>query len=192
MHLVVNDPRIMAQHQLKTLMIAVARHDRAAFKELYEATSAKLFAVAVRILKRADLAEEVLQDAYLKIWNQASDYSPGHGSPVSWMVAIVRNRAIDVLRKRSERPLADGDQVEAGLVDDMPDPFALAVQSEELRGLMVAMEALDPEHRKCVLLAYYHGYTHEEIAVLTKAPVGTVKSRIRRSLVHIRERMPHA
>lgn len=182
----------MAEHQLKNLMIAVSGGDRAAFKVLYEATSAKLFAVALRILKRTDLAEEVLQDAFLKIWSQAPDYSSKLGSPISWMVAIVRNRAIDVVRKRGESQLPGGDEAEAYLEDDMPDPFALAVQSDELRRLGGAMEALDPDHRKCVLLAYYHGYTHEEIAVLIKAPVGTVKSRIRRALVHIRERMPHA
>lgn len=178
----------MAQKNLEKLLRAAAKGEKAAFRGIYDATSAKLFAVAVRILKRADLAEDVVQDAYLKIWDAAPNYSPELGSPIGWMVAITRNRAIDVLRKRVE--VAVEDEKDRGeRADDTPDPFELTSQSLELKSLLGCMEALGPEQRQCLLMAYYYGYTHEEISEQLDKPVGTVKSWIRRSLARVQECM---
>ncbi len=178
----------MEKQDLKNLMKAATRQDRAAFKLLYEATSAKLFSVAIRITKRRELAEEVLQDAYLKIWGEAPYHSADNRSPISWMVAIVRNRAIDVLRKRTEELPGTDDQIldEADLA---LDPSELAVQSDDLQRLLSVMDGLKLDHRRCILMAYYYGFTHEEIAQITSLPLGTVKSRIVRALAYIRERM---
>jgi len=176
----------MAQENLEKLLQATANGDKAAFRAVYAATSAKLFAVAVRILKRADLAEDVMQDAYLKIWGAAPNYSPQLGSPVGWMVAITRNRAIDVLRKRVEVRL-DSENEQLEQADDAPDPHQLAEQSNELKALLGCMDNLSPQQRQCLLMAYYYGYTHEEIAVKMKKPVGTIKSWIRRSLARVQE-----
>ncbi len=180
----------MVEHRLEILLAAVAKKDRAAFKALYDATSAKLFAIAFRILKRSDLAEEVLQDVYLKIWLRAPEYLAKSGEPMTWMGTIVRNRSIDVLRKRVERVLSTKEDAMA-FADETPDPFDMAVQSEALHALLSCMEELDPDHRKCLLLAYYHGFTHEEIAHQFSIPTGTVKSRIRRALARIRECMSY-
>ncbi len=177
---------VMAQQQLHKLMRAAANGDRSAFHAIYNATSAKLFGVAVRILKRRDLAEDVMQDAYLKIWDAAPKYRPEAGSPISWMVAITRNRAIDVLRKRTE--VAVEDEKDGGdRADDAPDPFELTAQSGELKALLGCMEKLNPDQRQCLLMAYYYGYTHEEISQRMTTPIGTVKSWIRRGLIQVKE-----
>lgn len=178
----------MSQPNLDHLLRAAADGDRAAFRAIYDATSAKLFAVAVRILKRRDLAEDVLQDVYLKVWDAAANYRSELGSPVSWMVAITRNRAIDVLRKRTE--VGTEDQKDGGeRADDAPDPFQLTARSRELKALLGCMEKLGPDQKQCLLMAYYYGYTHEEIAERMSKPVGTVKSWIRRGLTRVQECM---
>jgi len=170
---------------LKALLMGVAAGDRTDFRVLYDATAAKLFGVTVRILKRRDLAEEVVQDTYLRIWDGAGDYRAELGSPLGWMVAIARNRAIDVLRKRGETALPE--DFEGREDENTPDPFTSTAQSSELRALLACLGHLPVDHQRCVLMAYYDGYTHEEIAGRLKAPVGTVKSRIRRGLARLRE-----
>ncbi len=176
----------MAEIDLKNLLEVAARGDRKAFRQLYEATSAQLFGVAVRILKRSDLAEDAVQDTYLRIWNGGAGYKPGYGSPLGWMVTITRNRSIDLLRKRSESQLNPdtGDEIEDFT---LPDPFRSAAHSADLRAFLDCLKLLDGDSQKCVLLAYYYGYTHEEIAAGVSAPVGTVKSKIRRGLIRLRE-----
>lgn len=176
----------MADIQLKNLLDAAAKGDGEAFRQLYEATSAQLFGVAVRILKRRDLAEEAVQDTYLKIWNGGGGYIPGHGSALGWMVTITRNRSIDLLRKRGEARL-NPDDAELLEDDTLPDPFTTTARSRDLNALLKCLERLDQVSQKCVLLAYYYGYTHEEIAAGVSSPVGTVKSKIRRGLKRLRE-----
>lgn len=181
---------MMPSVDLKALLEGVAAGNRGDFRVLYEVTAGKLFGAAVRILKRRDLAEEVVHDAYLRIWDAAGDYRPELGSPLGWMMAIARNRAIDVLRKRGENSLPE--TAEAILEDEAtPDPFQVAAQSSELRALTACLGRLPADHQKCLLMAYYHGYTHEEIAARLKTPIGTVKSRIRRGLARLRECLDH-
>lgn len=176
----------MAERSLKALLSAVARGDRQAFMALYTATSGKLFGVAIRILRRSELAEDAVQDSFIRIWNGAGDYRPEAGSPMSWMSAIVRNRSIDLLRKRTEVSLGDESGFEQE-PDTAPDPFALTNQSQELSALLACMKHIEEAEQNCLLLAYYYGYTHEEIASRLEAPVGTVKSRIRRGLMKVKE-----
>ena len=175
----------MSQPQLDQLLRAAANGDRTAFHTIYNATSAKLFGVAVRILKRHDLAEDVMQDAYLKIWDAAHRYRPELGSPISWMVAITRNRAIDVLRKRTEVALED-EKDKGERADDAPDPFELTAQSRDLKVLLRCMEKLGAKQRQSLLMAYYYGYTHDEISQRLATPAGTVKSWIRRGLIQLK------
>lgn len=173
---------------LATLLARTASGNRIAFRQLYEATSPKLFAIAVRILGRSELAEEVLQDAFLTIWNRADSYRPDIASPLSWMVSITRNRAIDVLRKRTEVPLSE-DQPETERASDLPDPFELTAQSTALRALLACLKGIEPQQRECLLLAYYYGFTHAEIAERIDVPIGTVKSWLSRGLRRIRDCM---
>jgi len=175
----------MAKPQLDHLLRAAANGDKSAFRAIFDMTSAKLFGVAVRILKRHDLAEDVMQDAFLKIWDAAPRYRPELGSPISWMVAITRNRAIDVLRKRTEVAL-DDEQGKGERADDAPDPFEMTAQSRDLKALLQCMEKLGAKQKQCLLMAYYYGYTHEEISQRMATPVGTIKSWIRRGLIQLK------
>ncbi|MFX7784496.1 sigma-70 family RNA polymerase sigma factor, partial [Acinetobacter baumannii] len=89
------------------LIEAVAKRDQAAFERLYGATRAKLYGVVLRILRRQDLAEEVIQETYVKIWNSAGQFNPGLSSPITWMASIARNRAIDIVRKKTEASIEE-------------------------------------------------------------------------------------
>jgi len=177
----------MAGKSLEHMITGIANGERRAFHQLYDATSAKLYGVAIRILKRRELAEEVVHDTYLKIWHHASEFTTTRsGSPMTWMMSITRNRAIDVLRKRTEARLPEAPEHQDVPSGD-PDPLALAVQSAELRALMACLSDVEPDHVKCLLMAYYQGFTHEEIAEELGVPVGTVKSRVRRTLAKVRD-----
>src|SRR6187431_1238645 len=109
--------------ELVWLMAAVAKGDQAAFERLYAATRAKLYGVVLRILRRTDLADEIMQDTYLKIWRSAGEFDPRLASPMTWMVAIARNRAIDLLRRKSEAAI-DEEPAALEVAGDNPDPLA--------------------------------------------------------------------
>src|SRR6202046_2972655 len=150
--------------ELVWLLAAVAKGDQAAFERLYQATRAKLYGVALRILRRADLADEVIQEAYLKIWNAAGQFDPALASPITWMVAIARNRAIDLVRKKSETSIEEESDVLEAAAADTPDPLAKREMTEELRRLLACMGRLDEERRRLVLFAYYGGWSREQLA----------------------------
>jgi RNA polymerase sigma-70 factor, ECF subfamily len=172
--------------ELVWLLAAVAKGDQAAFERLYEATRAKLYGAALRILRRADLADEVIQETYLKVWNSAGQFDPAVASPITWMLAIARNRAIDLVRKKSEISLEE--QPEAMQVPaESPDPLANRMVSEELKRLLACMGALDEERRRLVLLAYYSGLSRDQLAAKFDKPVNTIKTWLRRALLDIRE-----
>jgi RNA polymerase sigma-70 factor, ECF subfamily len=175
------------------LLVAVAGGDRAALGELYRQTSPRLFAVAVRLMRRHDLAEEVLHDAYMRAWARAGSYAPERGSAEAWLVTLVRHTAFDRLRRQGrEVPLGDADGTgggedggpAAGAGDDgMVEQLALTADGQALARCLGQLEV---EQRRCILLAYWHGYSHEELARLLGRPLGTVKSWVRRSLLRLR------
>jgi RNA polymerase sigma-70 factor, ECF subfamily len=172
--------------ELVWLLAAVAKGDEAAFERLYAATRAKLYGVALRILRRSDLADEVMQDAYLKIWRGAGGFDPRLASPITWMVAIARNRAIDLARRRTDSSLEE-EPAAMDAVADTPDPLARREVSDDLRRLLNCLGGLDDERRQMVLLAYYNGWSREQLAAKFDKPVNTVKTWLRRSLVEVRE-----
>src|SRR3981189_2242182 len=149
--------------ELVWLIAAVAKGDEAAFERLYAATRAKLFGVVLRILRRQDLAEEVIQEAYVKIWNNAGQFNPGLSSPITWMASIARNRAIDVVRKRSEVSI-EGEPAAMEVAGANPDPLARREMTEELKRLRECVGRLEPDRQKLVLLAYYNGWSPEAMA----------------------------
>jgi RNA polymerase sigma-70 factor (ECF subfamily) len=163
----------------------VAKGDRSAFEALYAATSAKLFGVAVRILVRRDLAEEVLQEVYLRVWQRAAEYDPTLSSPITWLVAIARNRALDEVKRKPMRSLEELPGVLEIANDD--DPLADHGRKEEMLRLKTCLDRLEPEKSQIVLLAYYYGMTREEIAGRIKRPVSTVKTWLRRSLAQLKD-----
>jgi RNA polymerase sigma-70 factor (ECF subfamily) len=172
--------------ELVWLIAAVAKGDEAAFERLYAATRAKLFGVVLRILRRQDLAEEVIQEAYVKIWSSAGQFNPGLSSPITWMASIARNRAIDVVRKRTELSLED-EPWGAVVAAATPDTQARRAIYQELKRLLECVGRLEPDRQKLVLLAYYNGWSREQLAQKFETPVNTVKTWLRRSLLDIRE-----
>ena len=177
---------MLMQAELVWLLGAVAKGDVAAFERLYGATRAKLYGVLLRILGRPALAEEVMQETYLKVWKMADKFDPLVASPISWMVAMARNRAIDIVRKRSEVSIEDEpDAMEVAA--ETSAPLARREMTEELRRLLACLGKLDPEKQRIVLLAYYSGWSREQLSMKLDIPVNTIKTWLRRSLLEIRE-----
>jgi RNA polymerase sigma-70 factor (ECF subfamily) len=172
--------------ELVWLMAGVARGDQAAFERLYVATRAKLFGVVLRILRRNDLAEEVIQETYLKIWNNAGSFDAKLATPITWMVAIARNRALDVVRRKSEVSIEDEPEAMETAGEER-NPLARQEMTDELKRLLGCLGQLDEERRRLVLLAYYGGWSREQLAVKFEAPANTIKTWLRRSLLEIRE-----
>lgn len=180
------DADLDRNRRLTDLLHACANGRQAAFGELYRLASPQLFAILLRILRRRDLAEEALQDAFLSVWRNAASYSVEKGSPMTWLVSICRYRALDMLRRtRREVPLQtpdddDGGSVPAALIADADS--AGPMSKAEARALAECLQRLNEGQRESLRLAYFDGCTHEEIAVSMKSPVGTVKSWVRRGL----------
>ncbi len=176
-----------AADPLAKLLAACARRDRAAFSRLYEATSAKLYGVAVRILRREDWAEEVLQECFVSIWTHAPDYRTGLAAPMTWMTSIVRNRCLDWLRRpRPEVADEDGSFVESA-VSDNPGPLAALERLGEAQALNRCLGTLEARQRQAIALAFYDGLSHAELALHLREPLGTVKTWVRRGLMRLRD-----
>lgn len=174
------------QADLVTLMRAVAAGDETAFKQLYERSSAKLFAIVRRIAISEAAAEEALQEAWVRIWNHADRFDPALASPITWMTTIARHAAIDAVRKGAERVSRTAAALDEELAEKLPAPGS---STDGLTGLQLqrCLEGLDAERRKMVLLAYSYGYSREELSRRFDKPVATVKTILRRSLIALKE-----
>jgi RNA polymerase sigma-70 factor, ECF subfamily len=178
---------VSAPDALPGLLSDCARRDRRAFSRLYEATSAKLFGVALRILRREDWAEEVLQDCYVSIWLHAPEYRAALAAPMTWMTSIVRNRCLDWLR-RPRMEIADEDgSIGEKTASDNPGPLDDLERMGEARALVRCMEGLDARQRQAIALAFYDGLSHSELAAHLREPLGTVKTWVRRGLQRLRD-----
>ena len=177
---------MLTSPELVWLLAAVAKGDEAALERLYRATRPKLYGVVLRILRRADLADEVMQETYLKVWSSAGQFDPGACSPVTWMIAIARNRAIDLVRRKQETSTEEEPEV-MEVAAAGPDPLAGREMNEEFRRLLACMGRLDEERRRLVLLAYYSGWSRDQLAAEFAKPVNTIKTWLRRALFEIRE-----
>jgi len=175
---------MLAPSELAWLLASVARGDQAAFEALYEATCAKLFGVVLRIVRDQALAEDILHETYVKIWNTAAQDHPEETSPLAWMVSLARNRAIDVVRKRADLPLDAAVNFEAA--SDTPAPPARREMTEEVKALLECVGRLEPDRQKLVLLAYYNGWSREQLAAKFDTQLGNVKTWLRSSLLDIR------
>ena len=170
---------------LAELLSETSRGDRQAFQRVYRLASPKLFAIALRIAGRRDLAEEILQEAFLTVWRKADQYNESRGKPLAWMATIVRHRAIDRLRRDGREPRRQSELPEAGLgAQDLATARFAAGAAEDVRG---CLDRLQDKQRKAILLAYYYGLSHEELAVDLDAPLGTVKSWVRRGLLRLKD-----
>ena len=161
--------------------------DQRALAELYRLTSAKLFGIALRIVRREEWAEEVLQESFVNIWNHAADYAVAKSQPMTWMTSIVRNRSLDWLRRpRHEETNADYDVMVENLHDDAAGPLEQLARSAEASALARCLRELDGQQRQSIALAFQHGMSHSELAAHLKQPLGTVKTWIRRGLERLK------
>lgn len=175
----------MSADDISELIGRVALADRKAFRTLYDRTSAKLFGVVLRILGNRAEAEEALQEVYVRIWQRADRYRPGATSPISWLAAIARNHAIDLVRAR--RPVSEDIDVAVELPDAAPGPEASAVAAGENVRLEDCLGRLDAKKADAVKSAYMEGYSYAELAERHAVPLNTMRTWLRRSLMQLRE-----
>lgn len=165
-----------------------AKGDRLALRTIYDSESPRMLGVAMRLLRRRALAEEAVHDTFVQVWQKAASFDPGRGEARSWLYAILRNRALNILRGESRTDLVE-DFEPMGLVSDEEDAEALMLRLSDKGRLKRCLERLEPSRRQAITLAYIHGLSHGELAGRLGVPLGTVKSWIRRSLVSLRECM---
>lgn len=182
--LAVPDPAPLAR------IAAIARRDQAAFAAFYEETLSRAWSLALRMVRRYDLAEEVVEDAYLQVWRDAARYDPQRGPPIAWLMTIVRTRALDALRRRTDEVSLDADDAaphEPAAPD--ADPCDLLDAMQRQTAVAAALARLKPVQRQLLGCAFLRGMTHEEIAAAWSMPLGTVKSTIRLALLALRRHL---
>ena len=161
--------------------------DEQSFNYLYNQYSAALYSIILQIVPDQGLANDVLQEAFINIWRKIDSYDQAKGRLFTWMLNIVRNLAIDTIRSKAYQNSMKN--------QELPDVFSLNEDSHMTHlkvdeiGLKKVLEKLKPEHRVLIDLAYFKGYTHEEIAEIEEIPLGTVKTRIRSALIQLREQL---
>lgn len=173
---------------LQELLAASASGDRIAFSQFYDMTRRKLFGIALSVTKRSDLAEEVLQDAYIKIWRRSGDYDPAKSSPITWSITIVRNQAIDVVRRRDVASECDGTDI-LHVPDDQESALDSLQMSDNRGHALIALRGLNPLQRSLIVAAYVHGESREQLALRFGRPVSTIKTWLRRAILQARTSM---
>lgn len=160
-----------------------AQSDQKAFKHLYDETSPRLFSLVLQLVRRRCLAEEILQETYLKIWKRAGSYDPNKASAIGWMTVIARNTALDTLRNLKARPQeteASYESMRFAATDMNSAPDQTAEIEVQLKGLAERLQKLSPEQIQCLIFSYYYGYSHQELSKMLGKPLGTIKGWIRR------------
>jgi RNA polymerase sigma-70 factor (ECF subfamily) len=170
--------------ELSGLLGAVAKGDQAAFERLYAGTCAKLYGVVLRILRRHDLASEVMVDVYLQVQRTAAQFDPALYNPLSWMVAIARSRAIDLARL----PGAAAGDAEPEIADtESPGVLPRRELTDELKRILTCIGRLEPDRQRMLLLAYYGAFSRDQLAAKLHTPASVLKASLRRSLSEIEQ-----
>lgn len=170
-----------------TLLQKIAKGDQAAVGQCIDQYGDLVWSLARRFLGNAADAEDAVQEIFIEIWSSASRYRPDAGSEVTFIATIARRRLIDRLRKKERRPQTETyDEAEGRPASDKPGQ---AEESAEVQNVVEILGEMEPEHRQIITLSIYEGYSHSEIAEKLGMPLGTVKTRVRRGLIHIRERL---
>jgi len=165
---------------------ACARDERIALRQIYEHEASRLIGVAYRIVRRREIANEVVHDAFLQLWQGADTFDPRRGSARGWIFSVVRHRALNTLRKSSRETPVDEAMLEQ-TPDEAAGPLENLARLNDARALHHCLSQLDAQKRDSILLAYVDGYSHSQIAARLNAPLGTVKAWIRRGLLALRE-----
>lgn len=172
--------------QLKEWLAKIVAKDGDAFRALYDASSPKLYGFALRIVTKRELAEEVLQESFISIWNNADTYRPSLSPPMAWISTIVRNKAYDALRRNFHAAETDSGAATAEIVEALeskePTPMEAMHTIDQSKALAASIVRLDGLHRQIIALAFFNDLSHSEIAQHMKLPIGTVKTWIRRDL----------
>lgn len=176
------------------LMEALGQGEIQALERLYDRYSALVFSVSLRVLHDAQLAEDVVQEVFLRLWRQPASFDPGRGRFISWLMSVTRNRALDELRRVSRRNRSEDQEEDesnpldgVASADRMDDPALGAELREQREAVRAAMTRLPPEQRRAIELAYFSGLTQAEISDVTGDPLGTVKTRIRLGMRKLRD-----
>lgn len=177
--------RMTTRDDIEEMIARIALRDRSAFAALYDATSAKLFGVCLHILKSRSEAEEVLQDVYLRIWQKADGYRVTGHSPMTWLITVARNLAIDRLRKRRPEPAEAS--AAADLPDTQPGPEALTIARSERSRIDACIGELEHAKGEAVRAAYLDGVTYKDLAQRFDVPLNTMRTWLRRSLLKLKE-----
>lgn len=178
----------MDRAHIEDLIAKVALNDRRAFEDLYDAVSAKLFGVCLRVLGNKSAAEDAMQDSFVKIWKNADRYQANGLSPMTWLITIARNTSIDRLRARKKgHQDIDGPGVE--LPAPGPSPEHEAVAASEARRLVGCLDQLPPDRSAAVRGAYLEGTSYAELAEIHQVPLNTMRTWLRRGLLALRECM---
>jgi RNA polymerase sigma-70 factor, ECF subfamily len=170
--------------ELTGLLSAVAKGDVPAFERLYLATSAKLYGVMLRILRRHDLAAELMEEVYLQIWNTAGEFDPSTSSPAAWMVAIARRRAIDRIRQPETTASDTEPEIEES---DGPGAVPRREITDDLKKLLTCIGRLDPNRQRMLLLAYYGAFSRQQLAAKLETPDDLLKATLRTSLSELEQ-----
>ncbi len=166
------------------LLLLCASGDHDAFRGLYERCGGRLYGLALRITRQPALAADAMHDAFIQVWQQASRYDPARGDAEAWLIGLVRYRALDIVRRRGRDTLGyEPDDAP----DDAPGPLERLIGGSEADALRRCLATLDIERQRLLTLAFTDGLSHAELAERLGAPLGTVKSWIRRSLAALRE-----
>ena len=173
------------RNDIEAMILQVSLGDRAAFSALYDATSAKLFGVCLRVLNNRAEAEDTLQDVFVRIWQKANLYSANGYSPMTWLITLARNAAIDRLRTRRAGAV-DIDEVH-DLSDATPGPEAQAIAASERGRLQSCLEELEADRSDAVRRAYLDGDSYKDLAARYDVPLNTMRTWLRRSLLSLRE-----
>jgi RNA polymerase sigma-70 factor (ECF subfamily) len=174
---------------IEGLLRDVARGDRAAFAELYDRTSARVMGLVTRLLRDRAQSEEVTQEVFLEIWQQAPKFDANRGSGMAWVLTMTHRRAVDRIRasqKSHERDLRIGIRDMERDFDGVSEAVEIRVENERVKR---AMSRLTPLQREAVILAYYGGYSHSEMAEILGIPLGTVKTRLRDGMIRLRDEL---
>jgi RNA polymerase sigma-70 factor (ECF subfamily) len=168
--------------ELGQLIRAAATGDRNAFEQVYRAAAPRAFGVALRLLRRRDLAEEAVQEAFVEIWRKAASFDAARGQALAWIAGIVRYRAIDLLRRLQRRDGIETTDEAVEIADPAPLASDLLIDGETAGRLAGCLALLRTEQQQAIRLAYFDGLTYEQVSDRLGAPIGTTKSRIRRGL----------
>ncbi len=174
-----------SRNQLSELLARCVLREEKALDELYHLMSSHLFSIALRIVTRRDWAEEVLQESIINIWRNASSYNNSKGHPVTWMVSIVRNKAIDWIRNVGNRSEYNH-ELDEGVVESLQNPQSDLIDQEWSKIIIACLDGLESAQRDAIALVYYKGFTHQELVKSMQRPLGTVKSWVRRGLAQLK------